>query len=324
MAKLLLDENSRSNRKRGRPKTIPDRTLEGWRDSLVWPLEHYWGQTGYQLQQATTTAHVRDAFSSLPDPQCNQFQLFRRPYSRAAKTLEQRHSRRLYGELSEQARLARETEEKCRNSLNVALSALRAAQGTTQQQAMEHEQQVRARALMEAVQRRIHLEERQRTLSERVAGEESGFAQTELLRFILDRRYELTPINFANAMAGLPYMAWRQSFKRCMRWDCSIANSVEYREFKIISVFLRSDVRAESLAERMRLYMQRKKLDKETKAPVAQLKQNWHYLGKAIERIEKEDLPSDAVPFRIMAEYQQFYQSHTPVDAILAEEERLW
>jgi hypothetical protein len=57
-------------------------------------------------------------------------------------------------------------------------------------------------------------------------------------------------------------MAWRQSFKRCMRWYCPIANSVVYREFKIISAFLRSDVKAESLVERMRLYLRRKKADK--------------------------------------------------------------
>ncbi len=319
----FLFENSEPTPRRGR-KTIPNATLEGWRDSLVWPLEHYWGQIGYELSQATTTAHICDAFSFFPDPQRSQFQFFSRSCSTSAKTLEQRRRRRQYDEVSEQARLAREAEEKCRNSLNVALSALQVAQGTSQQQAMEHERGVRARALAEAEQRRIHLEDQQRTLSERIADEAAGFAQTELLRFILDRRYELTPINFANAMAGLPYMAWRQSFKRCMRWDCPIANSVVYREFKLISACLRSGVKAQSLAERMRLYLQRKKLDKETRDPVAQLKQNWYYLRKAIERIEKEKHPADAIPFRIMAEYQRLYQSHTPVDTILAEEAQLW
>ncbi len=323
MATILFDGNSEPIPRRGR-NTIRNATLVGWRDSLVWPLEHYWGQIGYELSQATTTAHIGEVFSSLPEPPRNQFQLFSRPCSISAKTLEQRRRRRQYDEVSEQARLARETEGKYRNSLNVALSALQVAQGTSQQQAMEHEQEVRARALAEAEQRRIQLEEQQRALSERIADEAAGFAKTELLRFILDRRYELTPINFANAMAGLPAMAWRQSFKRCMHWGCPIANSVVYREFKLISGCLRSGVKAQSLAEQMCLYLQRKKLDKETKDPLAQLKQNWFYLRKAIERIEKEKHPADAIPFRIMAEYQRLYQSHTPVDTILAEEAQLW
>ncbi|HXY50179.1 MAG TPA: hypothetical protein VEI01_12065 [Terriglobales bacterium] len=242
----------------------------------------------------------------------------------STKTLEQRRDRTQYGELTEQVRRAGETEEKCRNSLIVAQAALRAAQGTHQQQGMEHENDVRARALAEAEHRHQELEQQQRTLAGRIAEEEAGFAQEELLRFILEARYELTPLNLANAMAGLPYMAWRQSFKRCLPWACPIANSVVYREFKIISACLRSDVKAQSLVERIRLYLQRKKLDKETKDAVVELKQQWYYLKKAIERIEKETHPDDAVPFRIMTEYQQLHQSHTPVDAILAEDARLW
>ena len=115
---------------------------------------------------------------------------------------------------------------------------------------MEHENAIRARALAEAEQRRLQLEQKQRTLEARIAEEEAGFAQQELMRFILEGRYELTPLNLANAMAGLPYMAWRQSFKRCMAWECSFANSVMYREFKIISACLRSDLKAQSLVER--------------------------------------------------------------------------
>lgn len=323
MAKILFDEISESPPKRGRP-TIPDATLEGWRNSLVWPLEHYWGQIGYELHQATTTAQILDVFSSLPEEQQTKFPFFLRAYFQATKTLEQRRLGKLYEELSKQARSAREIEDRCRNSLNVVLAALQAAQGTIQQPGMEHEQEVRARAFAEAEQWRINLQDQQRKLSDRITDEAAGFAQAELLRFVLDGRYELTPINVANAIAGLPRMAWRQSFKRCIRWDCPYANSVEYRKFKIISAFLRSDLKGESLVERMRLYLQRKKLDKETKEPVTELKQQWYYLRRAIESIEKENHPADAIRFRIMAEYQRLYQSHTPVDTILAEEAQLW
>lgn len=320
---ILFGDVSESPPKRGR-STIPDATLRGWRDSLVWPLEHYWGQIGYELQQATTTAQIREVFSSLPEEVRTKFSFFVHSYLQASKTLEQRRLAKLYEEVSKQARSAREIEDKCRNSLCVVFAALQAAQGTIQQAPMEHEKEVRTRALAEAEQRRIDLEEQQRTLSDRMTDGATGFAQTELLRFVLDGRYELTPLNVANAIAGLPGRAWRQSFKRCIRWDCPYANSVEYRKFKIISAFLRSNVKGESLVERMRLYLQRKKLDKETREPVTELKRDWYYLRKATETIEGQNHPAEAGRFRIMAEYQRLYRSHTSVDSILAEEAQLW
>src|SRR5258708_39237303 len=42
---------------------------------------------------------------------------------------------------------------------------------------------------------------------------EAHFAQTELLQFVLSERYIFTPLNFANAAAGLPHMSWRSSFR---------------------------------------------------------------------------------------------------------------
>jgi hypothetical protein len=57
-----------------------------------------------------------------------------------------------------------------------------------QQQAMEHERQVRARELATAEQRRANLEEQERRLCDQLVDQDTGFAQTELLRFIPDRR----------------------------------------------------------------------------------------------------------------------------------------
>lgn len=100
-----------------------------------------------------------------------------------------------------------------------------------QQQAMAHERQVRARELATAEQHRTNLEEQERRLRDQLVDQETGFAQTELLHFIPDRPYELTPINFANALASLhPWRGVNPSSVVCvgialLRIELFIANS---------------------------------------------------------------------------------------------------
>ena len=46
----------------------------------------------------------------------------------------------------------------------------------------------------------------------------SYISQSELLEFIVRKRYKLTPLSISNAIAGLPFIAWRQSTARCIKW----------------------------------------------------------------------------------------------------------
>lgn len=52
------------------------------------------------------------------------------------------------------------------------------------------------------------------SLYEELQIRESAFARNEVLNFLRSKRYALTPKKFALAIAGLPYMGWRQSMKR--------------------------------------------------------------------------------------------------------------
>lgn len=322
MSKVPVDKNS----KRGRKKLIPDSHLEGWRDEFGYFLERHWYLIGYELQQAITTKQISAAFSALPEPYRDRTKLFWRPYSRAGAPIEQRLTGRVYGAITKLAQLGHRIEQESISSLNTAERALQIAKGTTQQRMVERRHASRTEAHDQLKLKRIDLEQQLRTLSEHMTEIGAGFAQEELLNFILERRYKLKPLNFANAMAGLPYIAWRQSFKRCKAWKYRHAISIEYRELKLISAILRSDVRAESLVERIRLYLQRKfdRLGKAPKEAAKQLKNRWYYLEQAIQSVEKEQNPSEKVPFRIAAQYQLLFQTKTPADEILADDARLW
>lgn len=71
----------------------------------------------------------------------------------------------------------------------------------------------------------------------KIADLEALFAQTELLRFVLSERYVLTPLNVANAAAGLPCMTWRNSFKR-LRGMPSAETSINYLIFEALKIIL--------------------------------------------------------------------------------------
>jgi hypothetical protein len=160
-----------------------------------------------------------------------------------------------------------------------------------------------------------------RHLTEQLADEEAHFAQLELLRFILSLRYSLIPINFANAMAGLPYMGWRQSFKRCRGRECQTVNGIAYRTFRIIQTAVsRSVDSSESLVDSIRTFLKKAKAEV---GFISELKKNWYYLRRAIEDSIAYNPPHDALPYRIAAEYQRISCSKTAVDVILEERERL-
>jgi len=67
-----------------------------------------------------------------------------------------------------------------------------------------------------------------REIKEKITDRQALFAQTELLRFVLSERYVFAPLNFANALAGLPHMTWRNSFRLCLRAPSIATTSINY------------------------------------------------------------------------------------------------
>lgn len=69
-----------SNRKegRGRPREIEDDALRRALTDLQFVLEQNWGLIGWELQQATTQADIRAAFSAITGFNCPRLDVFRR------------------------------------------------------------------------------------------------------------------------------------------------------------------------------------------------------------------------------------------------------
>lgn len=70
-------------------------------------------------------------------------------------------------------------------------------------------------------------------VEKKLLDKEAYFCQVELLRFIREKRYGFNPLNLANAIAGLPDMAYRRSAVRCEKlppWEPSLL----YRVFEFV------------------------------------------------------------------------------------------
>ena len=164
------------------------------------------------------------------------------------------------------------------------------------------------------------MQDEDRLLSNRQADEQAYVAQTELLKFILSGRYSFTPLNLANAMAGLPYMQWRQSSKRCGKMECRIAMSSTYRLFKILYRASQGLPSSQGLTNAVQNLLQNsRKID----YVAAELRKNWYHLRAAIKTVTEKRHHPGSVPFRVLTEYQRRMRSRTSVDLLLEEEHGL-
>jgi hypothetical protein len=160
------------------------------------------------------------------------------------------------------------------------------------------------------------LKARQRSL-------EGSFARQELFRFIKSKRYELTPLHFANAIAGLPHMGWRQSMRRNAHSRCLIVNGSSYQVFKAVRYLVESLNKkteknlVKSFRESIRLLPSRYRL------PQQEFAKNWLYLERAIHQSFRTKPPRKALPCEITKCYFQQLQTQSYLDTVLAEQAQI-
>lgn len=331
-------QSASAKRTRGRPSLVESSSLEHRRNVLLTILENGWAAVGWELQQAATRADIRKAL--LPISQWNrELECFVRPadvpaHASRLRDLRKRqrqhevHARSSYQAL-DAARTARDRATAALNQLKRAEADLRSQKAPQEKidlvlgqiESLASEVGRRESAAAEAASQYKTVRKSDETIREQLASAEAYFCQAELLRFILSGRYRLLPLNFANAMAGLPYMGWRQSFKRCQPCERGIAESFTYQQFKIIRSAVADCARnRKNLEECVRSYLKRGHRERDA---LAELKSNWYYLRRAIEGVGQQKMKGEELPYRIMAAYGRLIQSRSAIDRLHEEEQRL-
>lgn len=118
---------------------------------------------------------------------------------------------------------------------------------------------------------------------------------------------------------GCRILSWRQSTKRCQKFEGLPEPGFRYLTFKVIERVNNKSSKKDFLAV---LEADLRKKPKRNFA-AQEMRRNWYYLRAAIKEVLQQKIHPGKIPYRIVAEYQRKMSSRTAVDFVFEEEEQL-
>lgn len=309
---------------RGRPSQLTDAQLQNRRDQFVEIFEGYWGDIGWELQRCRKADDIIRIFTALAEPKSwisDVVIFFCHPsgITTGFSFRKLRGERRALVEQVLDADAARRLAQDRLCQVNLALLQVRGRN----RHIFMRVRKLRRKEYSKAMQRYSELFKRESDLDLRLKDASAGFARLELFRFLKSKRYVLTPRALANAVAGLPYMGWRQSVKRSSKAPSELAIGSGYQIFKamryLMAIANRKTLHAfvGSFREHIPLLPSRYQL------PKIELMENWWFLERAIRLAYRAKPFLKAFPFEITRLYFKQIRARTPVDTLLADQFKL-
>jgi len=338
---------------RGRPSADKG-MLCGDRDALVGWLSAEWAECGWELLHVKSTADIRRALAPIAnDSRHSQIEHFLQDSSSEATAAEVRKSAAATSLKHAQRINAQERRDLLRKDFDEVQHAQ--SQATAEQLAAIEPILRQRRADYETAERNLKsAENEEKDADAKLADQEAGFAQRELLKFIRSGKYAHNPLNLANAMAGIRchtsdakrvYAGCWQSFARCSKLECAIWPTYQFQRFEIIqSIWNRRDKYPQlSPVELFRLEIPKLPKIKESEAKrfssritIAEKKRivngfvrdnfmdEFRNLRLAIEESLRKCNRPDQMPFLILARFtKSLSQSTNAVERVLVGSERL-
>jgi hypothetical protein len=323
-----VENNLFSDRRKsraGRPEVINDEALQTARDYLVSLLEKTWGQIGWNLQTIKTQADVTTAlrgWEKYRDHYVVDALLRQSDGDATAKPLRTLRSQLYRLKISaHDASLSQQSIQDFVQELNGAECLPNVTKEDQRIIVDERRELTLAIALREREFLSLNDQYQEIELSLRRA--EAHFAQDQLLRFCKSRRYTMTPLRTANALAGLPFIGWRQSGKRCSRWKHS--SGAEYRIFQTVQRILKDYKKCNQQMD-IPSYAHRW-LENRPQAgrvsAISEFQWNWYYLRKSIQAALAARAHPKQLPYLITRLFFEKSESPSAVDSILEYRERI-
>jgi hypothetical protein len=198
----------------------------------------------------------------------------------------------------------------------------------------EHEMLTAKRAahrkvLLDTAEQRLNEARRvTRELVSKLEDQEAFFFRTQVLAFIKQRRYAVTPRSLANAIAGLPYMTARHSAERCAGLKSEIAELRNYTTLIFVTSAWnrrgqRGNLRPVEWYEREIKKLPKFRIIAKRRIPNgfrAYLCEGWYYLKRAITETRRLKLDPRAMPYAITASFLKSVSgTQNPVETAQAE-----
>jgi hypothetical protein len=306
----------------GRQEGIDEGRLINSRESLIGLLGSTWPDVGRLLPRVKTQADllaVLEFWKSRQDVWV--VKRLTQENSRPADANWLNEKRRKLRELNKAITPAWDHREECRRLLEAAqqTKALDLSDG---EKALVEDQIARyTKRFANAEEEYKEATKRQQDMEKLIAEGEAYFARTEFLRFLKSKRYTLNPLNIANALAGLPYIGWRQSAKRCKKCPSPGADGYKMGVFGTIRRIVLSCNRKSELVEHAERWL-RAQSPKRSYA-VAELREKWFVLRIAIKSALDAAVRTPDLPFVITKHYYERKLHPSKLDAIFVPEESI-
>ena len=302
---LTVPEHKPSKR-RGPRVILSDDPLWNHRNQLVQIFENSWGEIGWQLQTLKNPDDLIPPFSIHPNTWIrNELSVFLHPSSTTSE-----NPRKLRSRLDAVTRLFSKSDETFRRASKDWERAQQVPSGINRKlrRLIISETEPIRRRYARAKQTCVALALEEKQLRDRLRSAESEFARNEAFDFLRTgpRRYELTPLHLANALAGLPYTKWRRSMTRCVDKPCPIANGRHYQVFKAVRFIAESSEK--STAPKMINYFHEQipRLPPHHSAAMKALAEHLYYIQDAITQAHKrKPYHRRQWPFEIMKYYER-------------------
>ena len=300
--------------RRGRPLLVTDSALESNRDHQHDNFDYGWGEVGWELSRAKTIESLRKALEPLRGrPELEPF--LNEPKG-PATWKELREGREAISKLMDRLSLANQDLSIARDRRDRIRGALLDSGSDDRLQRMCDEREKNYFTALEYSQQLQKLLNEQ---TEEQRSRESYISQTELLKFIISKRYELIPLNISNAIAGLPFITWRQSTVRCIKFPAK--QGLRHSMFRELTrAFANSPHTATEAVEQVKAHLLQTKGNENS---VRKLRNEWHYLQTAIEAVYSTKPSRGALPYRVLAEYCRRSSTRSRLDQVMEEDERL-
>jgi hypothetical protein len=308
----------------GRRSLIDDASLHNRRDQLVQIFEGFWGDIGRGLQITRKPDDLVSVFKALEGKVWDDFILLFWTYSTQPGVSGTPSKVRIeLRRLGQPIRAADEANRNAYESLQRARLALSFQLSRHERKPVRKEFVRRYKEARQVDEHCRRLIDKDRNLRAELKFAEANFIRREVFRFIKSKRYELNPLNLANAAAGLPYMAWRQSMRRCSKENCILANGTFYQVFKAIR-YLVSSAKKKTIQEFVAHFqVDIPCLPSRYRLARTDFAEKWFFLERALREVFRKKLHPKTLPFEITKRYFLQLRVQTHADILLAERAKL-
>jgi hypothetical protein len=320
----LFAELVESEKRRGPHTMLTDNQILARREQLVQAFEGLWGEIGWELQKSKKESDLLRALRPL-----NKVAFVREVASvffhKARGLVSAATVRQVRIRLRKIQLTYRDAEVEQREILEKleCINALLPQCPNNKLRPMKRAQKRQRKEASISKQKWRELSRVKKELEDQLRELEAGFTRQEIFRFCKSRRYELNPLNLANAAAGLPFMGWRQSMRRCTKQRRTIADGLDYQIFKAVR-FMATNASKSSANDFIVEFRESiPQLPSRYRAPKAELANQWLFLERAIRSAFRSKPHPRAFPFEITKCYFQQIRSRSQIDIILAQQAKL-